>query len=154
MVAPGLIQLEVLLPSVRGYELMKSILLVEDSKFLRIATERTLSKAGYNVATASDGEEALRMAIRNVPDVVLLDMLLPRLAGLEVLQELKHNPATAKVPIIVLSCLSDKNEQKLKSDGATAYFEKSRLDANHGSEALLDTIEETLATSLKHRERT
>src|SRR5579862_2924784 len=106
MVAPGLIQLELLLPNVRGYELMKSILLVEDSKFLRIATERTLSKAGYNVSTASDGEEALRMAIRNVPDVVLLDMLLPRLAGLEVLQELKHNPATAKVPIIVLSCLS------------------------------------------------
>jgi CheY-like chemotaxis protein len=124
---------------------MKSILLVEDSKFLRVATERTLSKAGYNVSTASDGEEALRMAIKNVPDVVLLDMLLPKLAGLEVLQELKHNPATANVPVIVLSCLSDKNEGKLKSDGAAAYFEKSRLDPKHGSQALLDTIQETLA---------
>ena len=128
-------------------KLMESILLVEDSKFLRVATERTLSKAGYQVTTASDGEEALRIAIKNVPDVVLLDMLLPRLAGLEVLQELKHNPATANVPIIVLSCLSDKNEQKLKSDGAAAYFEKSKLDAKHGSQALLDTIKETLAKS-------
>ena len=124
---------------------MKSILLVEDSKLLRIATERTLSKAGYKVDTASDGEEALRMAIRNVPDLVLLDMLLPKLAGLEVLQELKHNPATANVPIIVLSCLSDKNEEKLKSDGATAYFEKSKLDVKQGSQDLLDTIKETLA---------
>ncbi|HXY03684.1 MAG TPA: response regulator [Terriglobales bacterium] len=126
---------------------MQSILLVEDSKFLRVATERTLSRAGYQVATASDGEEALRMAIKLVPDVVLLDMLLPKLAGLEVLQELKHNPATANVPIIVLSSLSDKNEAKLKSDGAAAYFEKSKLDAKHGSQALLDTIKETLAKS-------
>jgi len=126
---------------------MESILLVEDSKFLRVATERTLSKAGYKVATASDGEEALRMAIKNVPDVVLLDMLLPKLAGLEVLQELKHNPATANVPIIVLSSLSQKNEEKLKSDGATAYFEKSRLDSTNGSQALIDTIKETLARS-------
>jgi CheY-like chemotaxis protein len=127
--------------------LMESILLVEDSKFLRVATERTLSKAGYKVATASDGEEALRMAIKNVPDVVLLDMLLPKLAGLEVLQELKHNPATANVPIIVLSSLSQKNEEKLKSDGAAAYFEKSRLDSTNGSQALIDTIKETLAKS-------
>jgi CheY-like chemotaxis protein len=127
--------------------LMESILLVEDSKFLRVATERTLSKAGYKVATASDGEEALRMAIKNVPDVVLLDMLLPKLAGLEVLQELKHNPATANVPIIVLSSLSQKNEERLKSDGAAAYFEKSRLDSTNGSQALIDTIKETLARS-------
>jgi CheY-like chemotaxis protein len=126
---------------------MKSILLVEDSKFLRVATERTLSRAGYQVTTASDGEEALRMAIKDVPDVVLLDMLLPKLAGLEVLHELKHNPATANIPVIVLSCLSNKNEEKLKSDGATAYFEKSRLDATHGAQALLDTITETLAKS-------
>jgi CheY-like chemotaxis protein len=68
---------------------MKSILLVEDSRFLRRATEQTLLRAGYSVVTAADGEEAIRIACARIPDLVLLDMLLPKLAGPEVLRLVK-----------------------------------------------------------------
>src|SRR5437879_6136549 len=79
----------------RGFPL-KSILLVEDSKFLRLVNERTLMRAGYGVITASDGKEALRLATEKVPDLILLDMLLPRLGGLQVVQRLRNNPLTAR----------------------------------------------------------
>src|SRR5438552_1790752 len=67
------------------------ILLVEDSKMLRLANERVLVRAGYEVTTAQDGEEALRVAEEMHPDLILLDMLLPKLSGPEVLRALKAN---------------------------------------------------------------
>ena len=63
---------------------MKSILLVEDSRFLRLANEKALVRAGYSVVTASDGEDALRIAYVRPPDLILLDMLLPKLGGAQV----------------------------------------------------------------------
>jgi CheY-like chemotaxis protein len=105
---------------------METILLVEDSKFLKIATERALSRAGYQVICAGDGEEALAQATK-IPDLVVLDMLLPKLSGPEVLQKLKANPATARIPVLVLSSLSQKNEEKLIPDGAAAFLEKGPL---------------------------
>ena len=106
---------------------MHTILLVEDSKFLRIATERALTKAGYRVVLAGDGEEALAQANARLPDLVILDMLLSKLSGPEVLQALKKNAATAPIPVLVLSSLSQKNEEKLLSEGATAFLEKGPL---------------------------
>jgi len=109
---------------------METILLVEDSKFLRIATERALTKAGYQVVCAGDGEEAVAQATAKLPNLVILDMLLPKLSGPEVLQKLKANPATAHIPILVLSSLSRKNEDKLIKEGATAFLEKGPLLEN------------------------
>lgn len=109
---------------------METILLVEDSKFLRIATERALTKAGYQVICAGDGEEALAHATAKLPDLVVLDMLLPKLSGPEVLQKLKANPVTARIPVLVLSSLSQKNEEKLIQDGASAFLEKGPLLEN------------------------
>jgi CheY-like chemotaxis protein len=123
---------------------MKSILVVEDSRFLRLANERALVRAGYSVATAADGEEGLRMACRNVPDLILLDMMLPKLGGPEVLQALRLEPLTAQVPVIVLSGLSQRNEARLKEAGATAYFEKSRLDLDSHSDVLVQVVRRTL----------
>jgi len=121
---------------------METILLVEDSKFLRIATERALSRAGYEVVCAGDGEEALAKATANPPDLVILDMLLPKLSGPEVLQKLKANPVTARIPVLVLSSLSQKNEQKLLQDGAAAFLEKGPLLENPS--LLLNAIVKTL----------
>ena len=95
---------------------MKIILLVDDSKFLRKANEKALTKAGYSVISVGDGEEALRLASARVPDLILLDMLLPKLGGQDVLAALKRNPATAAIPVIVLSSLAQTNEAKLKKD--------------------------------------
>ena len=122
---------------------MKSILLVEDSRFLRRANERVLAKAGYEVVTAADGEEALQLARTSVPDLILLDMLLPKLGGPEVLRALRSDPATAAIPVVVLSSLPQTNEKKLKGEGAVAYFEKSRLDLDNDSEALVQMVAET-----------
>jgi CheY-like chemotaxis protein len=127
------------------------VLLVEDSKFLRMATERALSNAGYLVSTASDGEEALRVAKDKLPDIILLDMMLPKISGPNVLKALKENPATMHIPVIVITSLSQKNEEKLLSEGAAAYFEKSALALDQNSTRLADTVEMVLARALERR---
>jgi CheY-like chemotaxis protein len=123
---------------------VKSILLVEDSRFLRVATEKALVRAGYSVMSASDGEEALRMAYATTPDLILLDMLLPKLGGPEVLHALRDNPLTSLVPVIVLSSLPQKNEAKLLKEGATAYVEKSKMEFDQSAESLLQIVRRML----------
>jgi CheY-like chemotaxis protein len=132
----------------RGASPMKTnILLVEDSKMLKITAERLLSKAGFNVVTAQDGEEALRIVRENPPDIVLLDMLLPKLGGQQVLQALKADPATMAIPVIILSSLSQQNEERLKKAGASAYFEKAKLIDDTHSGKLVEAIEAAIARS-------
>jgi CheY-like chemotaxis protein len=92
------------------------MLLVEDSKFLRIATEHSLSKAGYLVSTAADGEEALQVAKEKLPD-----MMLPKISGPNVLKALKENPATIHIPVIVLSPAYRTRTRKTHQRGAAAY---------------------------------
>jgi CheY-like chemotaxis protein len=121
------------------------VLLVEDNKLTRMASERSLTKAGYRVVSATNGEEALEVAARENPDVVLLDMMLPKLSGPEVLQRLKRNPATAKIPVIVLTGLSQKNQARLLGDGAKAFVEKSAALEN--PELLLRALGEALKTA-------
>jgi CheY-like chemotaxis protein len=123
------------------------VLLVDDSKFLRMATERTLSKAGFEVITAADGEEALQTANDELPDIILLDMMLPKISGQDVLRALKANPATMHIPVIVLTSLSQKNEEKLISEGAAAYFEKSTL-----SDHLAEMVKEVLGRAQRAKE--
>jgi CheY-like chemotaxis protein len=120
------------------------VLLVEDSKFLRMANECALCKAGYQVSTAADGEEALKVANDKLPDIILLDMMLPKISGPQVLKALKANPVTMDIPVIVLTSLSQKNEEKLLSEGAAAYFEKSTLELDKNSNRLAATIETVL----------
>jgi len=116
---------------------MTKILLVDDSKFLRLATERALARAGYDVSTAMDGESALQMAREKKPDIILLDMLLPKITGPDVLKALKADPVTAGMAVIVLTGLSHKNAARLQQDGACAFLEKSELGLDKGCEALL-----------------
>jgi DNA-binding response OmpR family regulator len=101
------------------------ILLIDDSRFLRRAIERTLTKAGYEVISSGDGEEGLRLAAATNPDLILLDMMLPGLDGVCVLRRLKEGPSTIRIPVIVLSGLSQNNEAKLMREGAAKYVEKS-----------------------------
>jgi CheY-like chemotaxis protein len=118
------------------------ILLTEDSKFLRVATERALTRAGYAVITANDGDEALRLARENIPDIILLDMMLPKMPGIDVLKALKSDPATAGIAVVVLSGLSGKNAERLQNDGAFAFLGKDQLALDRGSEPLLQAMKE------------
>lgn len=94
---------------------------------MRIATQRILTKAGYRVIWAGDGEEALVQAGSGAPDLIVLDMLLPKLSGPEVLRSLKKNGLTAHIPVVVLSSLSQNNGRKLVQEGAAAFLEKGPL---------------------------
>ncbi len=119
---------------------MTKILLVDDSKFLRMATERALARAGYDVSTATDGERALEVAREVKPDVILLDMLLPKMTGPDVLKALKKDPATSGIAVVVVTGLSHKNAERLEQDGACAFLEKSELGLDKGAEALLAAL--------------
>lgn len=121
------------------------ILLVDDSKLQRLAIQRILAKAGHEVSLASDGKEGLQQARQALPNLILLDMILPCMDGPAVLEALKKDPATAHIPVIVLSGLSQRNEEKLKSAGAAAFYQKSELGVEKGAEALLAVIQRVLA---------
>ncbi len=131
---------------------MIKILLVEDSKFLRLATERALARAGYEVSSACDGDEALLMAPVKLPDLILLDMLLPKISGLDVLRELKKNPVTKAIPVVVITGMALKNAAKLQEDGAAGFLEKSALELDKGSERLLAAVRE-IVEKLPNRAR-
>jgi CheY-like chemotaxis protein len=122
------------------------VLLVEDSKFLRVATERALSKAGYEVVCAGDGDEALRLAREHLPGLVLLDIMLPKMSGPEVLKALKQDPATAGIAVMVLTSLSQKNAKALEKDGAAGFFEKSDLMLGSGPDSLVAAVKKVLET--------
>ncbi len=119
---------------------MTKILLVDDSKFLRISTERALARAGYEVCAAQDGEHALELARERKPDLILLDMMLPKMSGPDVLKALKKDPATAAIAVVAFTGLSQKNAERLRRDGACAFLDKAALGLEKGSEILLTEL--------------
>jgi CheY-like chemotaxis protein len=120
----------------------KRILLVEDDRFLRRACEASLRQRGLTVTTAADGEEGLRLARSERPDLILLDMLMPKMSGVEVLRALRSGEATRAVPVLVLSNSSrDQDIADVTSLGVSGYFVKSNLSLQE----LGDLVERVLA---------
>ncbi len=104
------------------------ILLAEDDRFLRKAAGGMLRKLGHTVITAEDGEEALRMARAELPELILLDLIMPKIQGFEVLRALKADPATRDIPVIILSNLGqDADKQTTLKAGAAEYLVKVNL---------------------------
>jgi two-component system phosphate regulon response regulator PhoB len=126
-----------------------TILLIEDSKLLRIANTRALVKAGYEVISAGDGEAGLRSARETIPDLILLDMLLPKITGLNVLKGLKSDARTKGIPVIVLSGLSQANEARLIQEGAAAFFEKSEKTLDNDAADLIEAVKGVLAVAAR-----
>jgi len=96
------------------------------------------------VLAAADGEEGLRVAQSQRPDAIVLDMMLPKISGPQLLQMLRQDARTAQIPVIVLSSLPQSNESKLIGDGAVAYFEKAKLGVDQGSATLVHAVENAL----------
>jgi len=117
------------------------ILLVDDSKMQRLLVQRILAKARYEVVLAADGVEALEQARQSSPDLILLDMMLPRLDGVGVLEALKKDVNMAHIPVIVMTGLSQRNEEKLKSAGAASFYQKAELGVEKGADALLHLVQ-------------
>ena len=101
------------------------ILFVEDSGFFRKSVALCLESEGFAVVTAATGEEALAAASRELPDVILLDMMLPRLDGMMVLRVLRGRPETKDVPVIVLSgSAMERDRAEAHKLGISRYFRK------------------------------
>jgi DNA-binding response OmpR family regulator len=106
----------------------KRLLLVEDDRFLRRACEVSLKQRGFAVTSAVDGEEGLRLARSERPDLILLDMLMPKLSGLDVLKALRSDATTRGLRVLVLSNSSrEQDVQEVTRLGIEGYLVKSNL---------------------------
>ncbi len=123
-------------------ERARRILLAEDDRFLRRAAESRLRQGGFTVITAVDGEEALRIARAEQPDLVLLDLIMPKLQGFEVLKALKDDATTRHIPVIVLSNLGQESDvQRAMAQGAIAYVVKANLSLQGLAQKVAEVFE-------------
>ena len=121
---------------------MSKILLVEDDRFLIKAVYTKLTQKGFEVILANDGDEAISKAKTEKPELVLLDMVLPKKSGFEVLRALKGDPKTVSIPVFILSNLAqDQDIQEGKALGAEDYIVKS----NTSLSAIVDKVANFLA---------
>jgi len=119
----------------------KTILFIEDESALQRTFGERLSQDGYRMIRALDGETGLRLAKSEKPDLVLLDLILPKMHGLDVLKKIKENEETKDIPVIVLTNLEGvENVEKAIEAGATTYLVK----AQYSLEEVIDKIKKTL----------
>lgn len=124
--------------------IMKKVLVVEDDKFLANAYKAGFEGEGFEVELAYDGEEALQMAEKIKPDVMLLDILIPKVDGFSVLQQLKLNKELEKIPVIIASNLGQQQDiDRGMQLGATDYIVKSESSVTE----ILNKIKKILAIS-------
>lgn len=121
---------------------MTKILIVEDDTYLLKLYSEIFQNENFEVALAEDGREALQKAGEFVPEVILLDLMIPYIDGFGVLQELKKDPKTEKAKVVVLTNLdSETQKQKALSLGADKFLVKS----GNTPDLLLNSVKETLA---------
>jgi len=104
----------------------KRVLVVDDDRVIQQLLEVNLELEGYEVvASASDGKEALEQIAKLKPDIVILDIMMPKMDGLEVCRRLREDPATAKIPVVLLSARAQDLDIREGLDiGASAYLTK------------------------------
>ncbi len=104
------------------------ILLIEDEKFLRTALEKKLKDAGFEVITAIDGNEALNKIVSERPDMILLDIILPKKSGFSILEEINKDPEFKNITVLIISNLGQEEDmRKGLSLGAIEYFVKAKI---------------------------
>lgn len=119
----------------------KKIVIVEDEVFLSEMYKMKFSAEGYDVYTAANGEEALKVVNEVMPDILLLDLVMPKMDGYEVLKKLRADKKTSKLKIYVLSNLGQTGEvDKGFQEGADGYFVKSSMTPTQ----LADEVEKIL----------
>ena len=122
---------------------MKKILLVEDEPALQESFKTIFAGKGYQLLQAMDGEEGLTLMRATKPDLVLLDLVLPKKHGFEVLKEMKSDAELKNLPVIVLTNLENSEDvEKALELGTTTYLVK----ANYSLEEIAQKVEEALKT--------
>ena len=103
----------------------RTILYVEDNEFNRKIVRQLLARTTYQLREANDGEAGIAAALASPPDLILMDIQLPKVSGLEATRQLRNDPRTATVPIIVVTSFAlSGDDQKATEAGATAYLAK------------------------------
>lgn len=115
---------------------MSLILYIEDNSYNRENGMEILELAGYEVITAINGVDGVALAIERVPDLIICDILMPKLDGYETIQQIKGNPKLAKIPFMFATASAQKSEMQRGLDlGANAYIRKP-----FDGQELLDTV--------------
>jgi DNA-binding response OmpR family regulator len=111
---------------------VKTVLIVEDDAFLSNIYKTKLTKEGFSILMADNGEDGLAMIKKEKPALVLLDIMLPKMDGFEVLAEVQKDAALKKIPIVIMSNLGqDSDVEKGKGLGAVDYIVKSDTTLEH-----------------------
>ena len=120
---------------------MSKIMVVEDDASLREIYSIRITAEGYEVVSAGDGEEALAVAVREKPDLILSDIMMPKISGFDMLDILRSTPETADIKVVVMTALSAEDQrQRGERLGADRYLVKSQV----GIEDVVNTIHEVL----------
>jgi CheY-like chemotaxis protein len=120
----------------------KRVLLAEDDRFLRRAGEAALQRCGLAVIVAIDGDEALTLARQERPDLVLLDMQMPKRSGIEVLRELRAQPETQDLRVLVLSGSSrDHDIEEFARLRVEGYWVKGQISLRDFGARVLSVLE-------------
>ena len=116
-------------------------MLVEDEKSLREIYSIRLAAEGYNIVSAGDGEEALALAVQEKPDLIISDVMMPKISGFDMLDILRSQPETAQIKVIMMTALSS-DDQRARGEnlGADRYLVKSQV----GIEDVINTVHEVL----------
>ena len=124
-------------------EIKKNILLVDDDPLVIRMYQNKLTKDGYAVKTASNGEEALIQVMKEKPDLILLDIMMPKMNGVETLKVLKGEEKTRDIPVIILTNLGDNPEdvEASKKLGALDYLVKANITLKTLSKRVKGVIE-------------
>jgi DNA-binding response OmpR family regulator len=122
---------------------LRKILIVDDEPYILNILDFSLDAEGYRVLQASDGEEAMRMAQEQTPDLVVMDVMMPRLDGFETCKRLKEDVRTADIPVVLLTARNSREDRSrgeaVKADGyITKPFSPQRL---------LDTVQDFLGVT-------
>ncbi len=117
------------------------VMVVEDDAALREIYSIRITAEGYEVVSAGDGEEALAMAVREKPNLILSDVMMPKISGFDMLDILRSTPETAGIKVVMMTALSsDDQRQRGERLGADRYLVKSQV----GIEDVINTIHEVL----------
>lgn len=120
---------------------MAKIMLVEDDRSLREIYSIRLVAEGYEVVSAGDGEEALAMAVQERPDLILSDVMMPKISGFDMLDILRSTPETKNIKVIMMTALSSEDQrQRGENLGADKYLVKSQV----GIEDVINAVHEVM----------
>jgi DNA-binding response OmpR family regulator len=129
---------------------MQKILIIEDDPFLSEMYATKLKQAGFEVEAAFDGQEGLKKTKEDKPDLVLLDIVLPKMDGFEVLEKIKKDEAIREIPVVLLTNLGEKNEvEKGLKIGADEYIIKAHFTPS----AVVAKVKEILNQRTKNNEQ-